>query len=64
MTYDGLATQREASHRDYRSANAQVSDVDDVLQQLTRDCDLPEVTADLGCDTSLTCRRAREKSRT
>ena len=64
MTYDGLATQREASHRDYRSAKAQVSDVDDVLQQLTRDCDLPEVTADLGCDTSLTCRFAREKSRT
>ena len=52
MTYDELVKQAEASYRDYLSAKAQASDLDDLLQQLAEDFGLLETTAKVGRDTS------------
>ena len=52
VTYDELVTQAEASYRDYLSAKAQASDLDELLQQLAADFGLPEATAGVGRDTS------------
>ena len=66
MTYDELVKQAEASYRDYLSAKAQASDLDELLQQLAEDFGLLDTTAKVGRDTSpaTTPQPALEESRT
>ena len=52
VTYDELVTQAEASYRDYLAAEAQASDLDQLLLQLAREFGLSEAKASASEDAS------------